>query len=158
VHAWAEVCHLSQSSKSVFMGFLSRCMQYWLKNHWPGSVQTLSQHWMTKPLPVSMHTNCISNSAILSKNSTLSSAPAHHFFITVKSHEALQTGSLFFSALLSVKHTATVMTHVYILHIQTLPPPSNQFAGSVSGGSRGGAPGAGAPPFCFFTLFSSTPN
>ena len=26
MHAWAEVCHLSQSSKSVLTGFLSRCM------------------------------------------------------------------------------------------------------------------------------------
>ena len=35
MHAWAEVCHLSQSSKSVLTGFFSRCTQYWLKNHWP---------------------------------------------------------------------------------------------------------------------------
>ena len=41
MHAWAKVCHLSQSNKSVLIGFLSRCMQYWLKNHWPGFVQTL---------------------------------------------------------------------------------------------------------------------
>ena len=34
---------------------LSRCMQYWLKNHWPN--QALFKH--------SLHTNCISNSAIL---------------------------------------------------------------------------------------------
>ena len=31
-------------------------MQYWLKNHWPGFVQTPSQQWMTKALPVFMHT------------------------------------------------------------------------------------------------------
>ena len=28
--AWAEVCHLSQSSKSILTGFVSKCMQYWL--------------------------------------------------------------------------------------------------------------------------------
>jgi len=27
VHARAEVCHLSQNSKSVLTGFLSRCVQ-----------------------------------------------------------------------------------------------------------------------------------
>ena len=27
MHAWAEVCYLSQSSKSVLTGFLSRCVQ-----------------------------------------------------------------------------------------------------------------------------------
>jgi len=31
-------------------------MQYWLKNRWPGFVQTPSQQWMTKALPVFMHT------------------------------------------------------------------------------------------------------
>ena len=35
---------------------LSRCMQYWLKNHWPGSLQTLSQQWMPKTLRVFMLT------------------------------------------------------------------------------------------------------
>jgi len=64
MHAWAEFYHLSQSSKFVLTGFLSRCMQYWL-NHWPGSVQIASQQWMTKTLPVSMQTNHISNSAIV---------------------------------------------------------------------------------------------
>jgi len=34
-HAWAEVCHLSQSSKSVFTGLLSKCMTR------AGSLQTL---------------------------------------------------------------------------------------------------------------------
>ena len=34
-----------------------------------------------------------------------------------------------------------------------------QYCSFPSGGSRGGgAPGAGAPPFCFFTLFSYIPN
>jgi len=28
--AWAEICHLSQSSKSILTGFLGWCMQYWL--------------------------------------------------------------------------------------------------------------------------------
>jgi len=58
MHAWAEVCHLSQSSKSVFTCFFSRRMQYWLKNNWPD--QALFKH--------SLHTNCISNSAILHNN------------------------------------------------------------------------------------------
>ena len=58
MHDWAEVCHLSQSSKSVLTGILSRCMQYWLKNHWPD--QVVFKH--------SLHTNCISNSAILCNN------------------------------------------------------------------------------------------
>jgi len=62
VHALAEVCHLSKSSKSLLTGLFSRCMQCWPRNHWPGSVRTLSQQWMTKTLPVSMHTNYISNS------------------------------------------------------------------------------------------------
>jgi len=52
MHAWAEVCHLSQSSPHRLP------MQYWLKNHWPDLV--LFKH--------SLHTNCISNSAILRNN------------------------------------------------------------------------------------------
>ena len=40
----------------------------WLKNHRPGFVQTPSQQWMIKTLPVFMHANHISNSAILSNN------------------------------------------------------------------------------------------
>ena len=47
MHAWAEVCHLLQSSKSVFTGFLSRRMQHWLNNYWPD--QALFKH--------SLHTN-----------------------------------------------------------------------------------------------------
>jgi len=35
-------------------------MQYWLKNHSPGSVKALSQQCMTKTLPASVHTNHIS--------------------------------------------------------------------------------------------------
>ena len=50
MHAWAEVCHLLQSSKSPLKGFLR--LQYWLKNHWPD--QAFFKH--------SPHTNCISNS------------------------------------------------------------------------------------------------
>ena len=59
MHAWAEVC---QSSKSVLTGFLSSCMQYWLKNlssTRPGYIQTL---------PAYHGTDCISNSAILRNN------------------------------------------------------------------------------------------
>jgi len=54
------------ASLSSHASFLSRCMQYWLKNHGPGFVQTPNQLWMKKTLPVrlvSMHTNRISNSA-----------------------------------------------------------------------------------------------
>ena len=51
-------CHLSQSNKSVLTGILSSCMQHWLKNHWPD--QALFKH--------SLHTDCISNSAILHNN------------------------------------------------------------------------------------------
>ena len=51
-------CYLSQSNKSVLTGILSSCMQHWLKNHWPD--QALFKH--------SLHTNCISNSAILHNN------------------------------------------------------------------------------------------
>jgi len=61
VQVWGEVCHLSQSSKTlVFTGFLSRCMQYALKNH---CVPALSQCGLTKPnkqLHISMHTDRIS--------------------------------------------------------------------------------------------------
>ena len=58
MHAWAEVHRLLWNSKSVLTDFLSRCMQYWLKNHWPD--QALFKH--------SLHTNCNSNSAILHNN------------------------------------------------------------------------------------------
>ena len=36
MHAWAEACHLLQSSKSPLTGFL--CSIYWLKNYWPDQV------------------------------------------------------------------------------------------------------------------------
>ena len=58
MHAWAEVRRLLWNSKSVLTDFLSKCMQYWLKNHWPD--QALFKH--------SLHTNCNSNSAILHNN------------------------------------------------------------------------------------------
>ena len=47
MHAWAEVCHLLQSSKSPFTGFL--CSIGWIFKH-------------------SLHTNSISNSAIFHNN------------------------------------------------------------------------------------------
>ena len=45
MHAWAEVCHLSQKSKNVCLhtSFLSRCMQHGLKNHQP---RHLFKHWV----------------------------------------------------------------------------------------------------------------
>ena len=46
MHAWAEVC---QSSKSVLTGFLSSCMQYWLKNHRPD--QALFKHSLHTAVP-----------------------------------------------------------------------------------------------------------
>ena len=33
LHAWAEVCHISQSSKSVLIGFLSRCIGLGIIDH-----------------------------------------------------------------------------------------------------------------------------
>ena len=54
MHAWTEVCHLSQSSKSVLTGFL--CSLGWK---------------ITGSLQHSLHTNCISKSAILRNNYVL---------------------------------------------------------------------------------------
>jgi len=51
-------CHLSHSSKSSPTGFLSTCMQYWLKNHWPDQA-------LFKP---SLHTQLYSDSAMLHYN------------------------------------------------------------------------------------------
>jgi len=68
LHAWNEVCHLSQSSKPVFTGFLSRCMQYWLKSHWLGICSNTTSVMDEEPLMVSMPTDCISNLTILSNN------------------------------------------------------------------------------------------
>ena len=51
MHAWAEVCHLLQSSKSPLTGFL--CSIGW------------RSHWLSSNTP---HTNSISNSAILRNN------------------------------------------------------------------------------------------
>ena len=45
----------SLPSKTEQQSFLSRC-KYWLKNHWPGSVQALSQQWLLKTLHFSIHT------------------------------------------------------------------------------------------------------
>ena len=56
MHAWAKVCHLSQSSKSAITGFL--CSIGWMKNQLPD--QAFFKH--------SPHTNSISNSAILRNN------------------------------------------------------------------------------------------
>ena len=74
MHAWAEVCPLSQSSsKSVFTGFFSRCVQYGLKNHWPGICSSTEWMWndKAKQLPVSRHMDCISNPTNLSKDFSL---------------------------------------------------------------------------------------
>ena len=50
MHARAEVCLPFVTEQQVYLtGFLSRCMQYWLKNLSLCSVQTLSQQCMTKP-------------------------------------------------------------------------------------------------------------
>jgi len=43
-------------------------MQFWLKNHWPGSVQTLESTVDGKTFLVSMYANHTSNSTILSHN------------------------------------------------------------------------------------------
>ena len=66
--ASVEVCHLSQSSKSVLTGLLRRCMQYWLRNHCPRICSNTKSTIDDKDSPISIHTNHISNSAILSNN------------------------------------------------------------------------------------------
>jgi len=33
-------------------GEIRLCVHYWLKNHWQGYLQTMSQQWMPKTLPV----------------------------------------------------------------------------------------------------------
>ena len=64
-----EVFHLSQSSKSVIIGFLSRFMQYWLKNHWPGSSCSNTKSTRDTKDSSCLHTHSIiSNSAILNNN------------------------------------------------------------------------------------------
>jgi len=53
-------CH--RAAKSVLIGYLSICMQYWLKNQILASSQAAIQQWMAKPaLPISMRTDRISN-------------------------------------------------------------------------------------------------
>ena len=73
------VCHFyildlkfahNQSSKSVPQAFSADVCRR-LKNLWPGSVQTLSQQWTRMTIPVSIHINHNSNSAILSNNFVL---------------------------------------------------------------------------------------
>ena len=72
MHTWDEVCHLSQSSKSVPTGFLSRCMQYWLKNHWLGICSNTDSVRDYKASSCSStHTNSISNATILSNSYVL---------------------------------------------------------------------------------------
>ena len=79
MHAWGDVCHLPQSSKSVLTGFLGRCMQYWLKNHWPDQLKH------------SLHTNCISNSATLCNNYiSLLSSSSKFIHIATPQRERLQ--------------------------------------------------------------------
>ena len=68
LRAWAENCQLLQSSKSLLTGLLSGCMQCWLKNHWQVISSNTESTMDNRPLPVSVHTNCISNSGILSNN------------------------------------------------------------------------------------------
>ena len=63
VQAWSEVCHLSDSSKSVLIGFLSRCSVGW------GNIdQALFEHQVNQNLPCLHAHNHISNSATLSNS------------------------------------------------------------------------------------------
>ena len=77
MHAWAEVCHWSQSSKkSVFTGFLSRCIAVWTEESLTqASVQALSEStWIQKVRQLSMspslHTDRNSISAISNNDYT----------------------------------------------------------------------------------------
>jgi len=67
--ATTEGAPLSQSSKSVRLGFLSRCMQYWLKNHWPCRLSSnIDSTVDAKDSPCLHACNHISNSTILNNN------------------------------------------------------------------------------------------
>ena len=65
MHAWAEVCRLSQSSKSLLTGFPS---SGWWITAWYLFKHRVNSGWQSLSLHVSMHTDHISSSAMLSNN------------------------------------------------------------------------------------------
>ena len=72
----AKTCIQCWGSTKVLISTV-RCMQYWPKNHWPGSVQTLSQQLMPKTVPVFIQKLClIQQSWNFGKNIPLVTVPS----------------------------------------------------------------------------------